>query len=134
MWKSVLLELVASGRYATQSELVEELSKQGYDVNQATVSRTLRAKGVRKSNGVYVYKSGGFNGIPVHSMQVTSTGCLAVVKTEPAFAPMLGQTIDDAELSGVLGTVAGDDTVFVALFAPGDADAVRSFLGLPLDN
>jgi len=129
MWKTILIELVMSGRFATQAELVHELASQGFDVNQATVSRALRAQGIRKKNGVYAYKKGALGAIPVHSMQVTSAGCLAVLKTEPAFAPMLGQMIDDARLVGVLGTVAGDDTVFVAVHAPSDTATVRTFLG-----
>jgi transcriptional regulator of arginine metabolism len=129
MWKTVLLSLLRSGRFGTQAELVAELSRQGFEVNQATVSRALRTHGVRKTNGVYSYSAASSGDVPVHALSVTGGGCLAVLKTDPAFAPMLGQRIDDAHLVGVLGTIAGDDTVFVALQSPGDTQSIRHFLG-----
>jgi transcriptional regulator of arginine metabolism len=130
MWKTTLKALIDSGKYGTQSELVGALADAGFDVNQGSVSRYLKTTGVKKTNGVYVGTQSSVGAMPVHSMRVTSSGCLAVLKTDPAYAPMLGQLIDYAYLEGVLGTVAGDDTVFVALEEPHHATIVSAFLGL----
>ena len=124
------MKLIRSGKYNTQGALVAELSSQGFDVNQGTVSRELRARGIRKENGVYIGPREPVKGVPVYSLQMAGSGCLAVVKTAPAFAPMLGQTIDDAKLPGVLGTVSGDDTVFVAFRNSEDVASLSTFLGV----
>jgi arginine repressor len=54
-----------------------------------------------------------------------------VVVTEPAWAMALAQEIDQAELEGVHGTVAGDDTVFVATAGPEATERLTSWLGAP---
>ena len=115
MWKSVLNSLIASGKYGTQAELVLELSKRGYDVSQGSVSRYLRASGIRKQNGVYVGGQMMAGNVPVFSIVANRANTLAVLKTAPACAPVLGQFIDDGEVGGVLGTISGDDTVFAAI-------------------
>ena len=115
MWKSVLNSLVASGQYGTQADLVRELLKQGHAVNQGSVSRYLRASGIRKQNGVYVGGQMMAGNVPVFSIVANRLDTLVVLKTAPACAPVLGQFIDDGEVDGVLGTISGDDTVFAAI-------------------
>jgi transcriptional regulator of arginine metabolism len=55
---------------------------------------------------------------------------MVVLHTNPAEAPLLGQAIDNAGLPGVLGTLAGDDTVFVACIAGADLSHLQRFVGL----
>ncbi len=61
---------------------------------------------------------------------LTAGGCLAVLQTQPAFASVLAQRIDRGGLDGVLGTIAGDDTVFVALRGPDVESGLRRLLDL----
>ena len=105
--------LLSSRRLTTQAELVSALSQAGHAVNQATVSRELRRLGVEKIDGAYRLPRPRA-GAPVHRFQVTAGGCLVVLNTDPAFASVLAQRIDRGGIDGVLGTIAGDDTVFVA--------------------
>ena len=129
-WQKKLGKLITTGDFSTQKELVLALSKKGFAVNQATVSRELQRIGARKINGSYQIRSSQLGGIPIHSFAVTSQGCLAVLKTNPAFASVVAHRIDSANLSGILGTIAGDDTVFVALTGAEAVPKLRSVFGL----
>ncbi len=115
MWREELISLIEKGVFKTQGELVSSLKSAGYDVNQASVSRELKAKEVHKRDGIYVVDNASLpSNVPVTDAQATQSGPMIVLKTIPASAPMLAQFIDDAHLPGVLGTLAGNDTVFVA--------------------
>ena len=121
--------LLASRRLTTQAELVEALAQAGHPVNQATVSRELRKLGVEKIDGAYRLPRPRA-GAPIHRFLLTAGDCMAVLHTEPAFASVLAQRIDRGGLEGVLGTIAGDDTVFVALSGPEAVAGLRTLLGL----
>jgi len=120
-----LIELLRDGLAGTQEEIVERLAADGFSATQATVSRDLEDLGavkVRVSGGDTVYAMPDSNGPPagfgkrvfaelVRSVAVS--GNLVVVKTFPGMAPTVGAVLDQAGVGGVLGTVAGDDTVLV---------------------
>jgi transcriptional regulator of arginine metabolism len=119
-----LLELLGGGLAATQEEIVRTLGAEGFRVAQATVSRDLEELGavrVRHGDRV-VYALPERNGPPAGFgrrmltellVDLQASGNLVVVKTYPGMAPTVGAVIDGSEVSGVLGTVAGDDTVLV---------------------
>jgi transcriptional regulator of arginine metabolism len=130
-WRTVLPNLLAERGFRTQAEIVQALEQEtGIRLNQATVSRELAAIGAEKLGGIYRLAPAPELGVPVRSLQLTAAGCLAVVKTDPAFAGVLGQAIDAARLAGVFGSLAGDDTVFVALEGETAAVGLRRFLGV----
>jgi transcriptional regulator of arginine metabolism len=119
-----LIELLRGGLEATQDEIGERLAADGFSATQATISRDLDDIGAvrRHSNGHTVYALPDRNGPPdgfgkrifaelVRS--VSSSGNLVVVRTYPGMAPTVGAVLDQSAVSGVLGTVAGDDTVLV---------------------
>lgn len=133
-WRPLIPELLATGDYRTQGELVRALSERGHRVDQATVSRELRALGVTKVDGIYRLPGPPDVGAPIHRFAITAAGCLVVVITEPAFAMVVGQAIDSAAIPGVIGTVAGDDTVFVATEGRRATDALARFLGVRADD
>jgi transcriptional regulator of arginine metabolism len=112
-WKNHLLDIVRSGDFRTQGELVGALHDDGFEVHQGSVSRELRSRGVTKVAGVYVVPDVHF-GAPIHSISITANGCMVVLLTDPAFAPVVAQSVDDVQIDGVLGTIAGDNTVFIA--------------------
>ena len=134
MWRKHLKNLVASGTFRTQQSLVLALSEAGYDVTQSSVSRELTSMGVRKVGGCYVpARRGGLPpGVAVHAGFSSAGGPLVVLHTNPAQAPLLAQAIDQAALPGVLGTLAGDDTVFVACRVGVDLAALSRFVGVSL--
>lgn len=129
-WRTRLRDLLATGSFRTQAELVTELAAAGVDVNQGTVSRELQAMGVVKVDGCYRLPHPPDVPAPVHRVQLTAGDCLAVVHTDAAFASALGQFLDDASPDGMLGTIAGDDTVFVALSGRDAADRLLRLLGV----
>lgn len=130
-WRTALTTLLKAGSCRTQGELVREVQKiTGEVVNQATVSRELQALGAVKVDGIYRTAPPASLGAPVHKFSVTSNDCMAVVRTDPAYANVIAYAIDDADLDGVLGTIAGDDTVFVALQGAAAIPGLRRLLGL----
>ena len=133
MWRNTLKALVASRQYRTQGELVDALHAEGHEVSQGTVSRELANQQVRKLGGRYVpgQQRGLPPGVQVLEGAVTQ-GPLVVLKVGPALAPLLAQALDDARLSGILGTIAGENTVIVACTPDADLAALRAFVGHPL--
>jgi transcriptional regulator of arginine metabolism len=130
LWRETLRELLTTTPIRTQEEAVEALASRGHDVNQATVSRELRRMGVSKIQGVYRVPTRPELGAPIHGFLTTSPGCLIVIRTDPAFAAVIAEAIDQADLEGVLGTLAGEDTVFVATANKASTKRLREFLGL----
>ncbi len=120
-----LRRLITDEVVSNQHELVERLADRGFDVTQPTVSRDLEAIGAVRAN-----ENGGVRyviGDPPESgeaelarvfgefvLWVEPTGNLVVLRTPPGAAHLVASAIDTAAVSGVVGTVAGDDTVFVA--------------------
>lgn len=128
-WRDLLAELVRTGRFRTQQELVRALATRGQPVHQGSVSRELKARRIVKVDGVYVLPGPAQLELALHAFELAHGGGLAVLTTDPAFAPALAQAIDDAGLPGVLGTVAGDNTVFVALAEPEAARRLAAHVG-----
>ncbi|MBQ7443642.1 MAG: arginine repressor [Bacteroidaceae bacterium] len=128
----VIKMIVTSQELATQDELLRELAKAGFPLTQATLSRDLRKLGITKGlndEQRYVYLMPGQRRyqrvsdthMTVHNINrmgvvsVKFTGNLCVVKTPPGHAAHVAYDIDHAELPEVVGTIAGDDTIFIAL-------------------
>jgi len=106
-----------------QDELVQALHEQGENVTQATVSRDLAAMGVVKGPAGYVLPSTpmGIDGpgelkvaIRRHSTLIRQADSLVVVRTAPGHAGLIGDALDRWPPQGVVGTIAGDDTVMIA--------------------
>jgi transcriptional regulator of arginine metabolism len=119
-----LIELLRDGLAATQEEIVDRLAADGFTATQATVSRDLEDIGAVRShdNGRTLYGMPEHNGPPAGFGKrvfaelvrtVAVSGNLVVVKTFPGMAPTVGAVLDQAGVGGILGTVAGDDTVLV---------------------
>ena len=122
-----ILEIIKQHDIDTQEELISLLRKKGYDITQATVSRDIREMKIVKvlsEKGKYKYvlrkeekKDTGVAYANAISASVTSieySNNLAVVKTYPGMAQGVAIAIDNLNISGFMGCVAGDDTIFVA--------------------
>ncbi|MBA3365519.1 MAG: arginine repressor [Actinobacteria bacterium] len=125
--QGVILRLVQERELATQAEVADALRRAGFDAVQTTVSRDIAQLGLVKARGAggrLVYALPGAADLDRLSelasalrrwvTSIDSTGNLAVVKTPPGYASALARAIDEAYLADVAGTVAGDDTIFVA--------------------
>lgn len=108
--------LVRSRTIRTQNELAEELRAHGCNVTQATISRDIADLRLQKNaNGVYVLSED----LRLHAIASTAirhtarAGNQVVIHTEPGSAPSVAAAIDAAGPEGVIGSIAGDDTVLV---------------------
>ena len=120
--RDAVARILRAGRVSTQGELLSGLRREGFRATQATLSRDLArlsARRVSRPEGSY-YEIG--DGAPASVAAavsglvsaVATNGSLVVIRTLPGSAPAVARAIDLARLPGVLGTIAGDDTVFVA--------------------
>lgn len=137
-----LVKILHEGTASSQHEIVEALRSAGHDVTQATVSRDLQEVGATKVrvNGHFVYRlpdelprgTGDLvsrnlaNTLEEFAIAVRPAGSLVVVITAPGHASAVARAIDLAGLDEVAGTIAGDDTIFVATGSEQDARAVAN--------
>ena len=122
--------IISSKEVGSQEELLKELTAEGFKLTQATLSRDLKQLKVAKAasmNGNYVYvlpnntmykrmtephtasdllRNTGFKSIEFSAN-------IAVIKTRPGYASSLAYDIDNASLHEIIGTIAGDDTIFM---------------------
>jgi transcriptional regulator of arginine metabolism len=118
---------VRSERIRTQRALVDRLKEQAYDCTQATVSRDITEMGLRKlPEGVYVLAEDLHLQRMVSDLvsDVKSTENLVLVKASTGTAPGVAAALDAADLDGILGSVAGDDTILVITEGKAQASAL----------
>ena len=134
--RSKAIALIKAGKIASQSDLVQELKKAGFSVTQATASRDLEEIGaVRGRDGYHLTESDSDSmarSLPLPSeliLSVESSANLAVVRTPPGGAQLLASSLDHSGIEGIIGTIAGDDTVLVvSRKASGGAELARELL------
>ena len=124
--------LISSQELGSQEALLKALKKEGFVLTQATLSRDLKQLKVAKAasmNGQYLYvlpnetmykrvtsskrasemlQSSGF-------VSINFSGQLAVIKTRPGYASAIAYNLDSQDLPNILGSIAGDDTIFLAI-------------------
>jgi len=108
--------IVRGERIRTQRDLVERLEAQGYRCTQATVSRDITEMGLRKlPEGVYVLAEDLHLQRMIDELVtgVVHTDNLVLVKASPGTAPGVAAALDAAGMEGILGSIAGDDTVLI---------------------
>ena len=125
--QGAILRLVQDRPLATQTEVAAALRGLGFETVQATVSRDIAQLGlvkVRNGDGRLVYALPGAadlrrldeltTALRRWAGQMTPAGNLLVIQTPRGFAAALADAIDAASLPDVAGTIAGDNTIFVA--------------------
>lgn len=130
-----ILRVVREEPIHSQEVLQRRLASRGFRVAQPTLSRDLRDLGLAKTSGGYVAPD-STGGIPApapardlsasrleralrsYVRSVATAHTLVVVRTPPAAAHPVGLAIDQAELPEVVGSIAGDDTIFLATASP----------------
>jgi len=124
-----------------QGELLRRLRTRGIRASQATLSRDMALLGVRRAVGAdgprYLVETGGTLPLdPVRRLVdgIDTNGALVVVRTKSSAAGTVARALDEANFTEVMGTLAGDDTVFVAPRRPQDGRRVavklRALFGL----
>jgi transcriptional regulator of arginine metabolism len=123
-----ILAIVRQRPVHTQQELARALAAQGLGATQATVSRDIQELGlIRTADG---YRPGApLSVVTELVLSMRQVQFLAVIHTPPGTANVVARAIDESELEGIAGTVAGDDTVIVVLGDDAAADELRRFLG-----
>jgi transcriptional regulator of arginine metabolism len=122
---TILRKILESGKNSTQEEIRDMLEAKGHDVNQSTISRDLRKLGAIKGTdqkGRTVYRLS--DSAPETSFATQSLGDLIinilnndsmiVIQTSPGSASLVARHLDMNKPADILGTIAGDDTIFVA--------------------
>ena len=126
---ALIAQLLTGHRFSSQEDLARALARAGTSVTQATLSRDLRNLGVIKrpaADGKPVYELPGpaiealdrqrqLLDLRTFVNEVRVAQNLLVVRTPPGHANGVGRALDLAEIDGIVGTVAGDDTVLVIL-------------------
>ena len=121
-----IADLIRSRALASQEELAERLTKQGFAVTQATISRDLEQIGavkVRRDGQLSYSLPDQVRDAATPKLaavfrdwvrSIDPAGNLVVIKTPPGSAHLVGVALDGAEMPEVVGTICGDDTIFVA--------------------
>ncbi|HTP52559.1 MAG TPA: arginine repressor [Anaeromyxobacteraceae bacterium] len=120
--RQAVVRILRRGPVGTQEELLGALRREGLRATQATLSRDLSRLGVRRTSrpggGTFYELADGATGsddtLAGLVGSVATNGSTVVVRTRPGSAPAVARAIDLARLPEVLGTIAGDDTIFVA--------------------
>lgn len=119
-----IVNLIRARRVETQQELTDLLERAGFAVTQSSVSRDLEELGVVKVHGAYTLPmlSGG-NGKRGAARDMLASGlvsldlagdALIVAKCDAGLASAIAERIDRAHVAGIVGTLAGENTVFIA--------------------
>lgn len=142
-----IIRLIENNDIYTQEELVERLSKSGFEVTQATISRDIRELKLTKistGNGRVKYACVESRN-PDHDrkyisvlnealVSMTDAGNILVIKTAPGMAMAAAAVLDDLQGLEIAGTIAGDNTIFVATASHETClsvmEALREMLGL----
>ena len=144
---ALILELIQQYEITTQDELLAKLRENGFEVTQATVSRDIKELRLFKAmspSGQYRYMAGAAQGdeylakfYTIFSGSVISVdyaGNTCVVKCYAGMAQAACAAIDAMHFEGIVGTLAGDDTIFVLCRTPELTQQLKSSLDKMLQN
>ncbi|MEP7213822.1 MAG: arginine repressor [Acidobacteriota bacterium] len=127
--QKAILNIISAQRVSRQDELADALHREGFVVTQASVSRDLDELGVVKLNGRYARQRPETALLPFGLVSVVKSGdSLIVAKCASGLASAAAVRIDAADLPGIAGTIAGDDTIFVAINKGAPQDAIANAL------
>jgi transcriptional regulator of arginine metabolism len=113
--QQTILDLIRAKNIATQDELNENLSKKGFSATQSSVSRDLDELGIVKVNGFYSLPQSNAKGDSGLYDLETAGENLIVAKCGSGLASAVCVKIDRAKIAEIIGTIAGDDTIFLAV-------------------
>lgn len=122
---NAIRQIILNQKIRSQEELLTLLIEQGFELTQATLSRDLKHLKVGRIPSdlgfTYVISNDFIQSETLHSpveigfKSIEFSGNMAVIKTLPAYSHAVADALDKAEIDEILGTVAGNDTVFVVM-------------------
>ena len=124
--------LISSKELGSQDEVLAALAEEGYAVTQATLSRDFKQLKVAKAasmNGKYVYvlpNETMYKRVPTPRMasemlripgyrSINFSGNMGVIRTRPGYASSIAYNIDNGHIDEIIGTIAGDDPIFIVI-------------------
>ena len=124
--------IISSQQFGSQEELLSALQGEGYKLTQATLSRDLKQLKVAKAatmSGNYIYVLPNDTmykriSTPSHIREmmkvpgfvsINFSGNMGVIKTRPGYASSIAYNIDNSHIEEIIGTIAGDDTIFIVI-------------------
>lgn len=131
-----IANLIRATALASQDELAERLAALGFTATQATISRDLEQLGAVKTrrNGSLGYVLPVAPGVGDRPRlgavfrewvrSIAPAGNLVILKTPPGSAHLVGVVLDESELTEIVGTICGDDTIFIACRTANDAESL----------
>lgn len=142
-----ILEIIEKNDIGTQEELVALLEKEGLEITQATISRDIRELGITKvsidgKTQRYVTVKSAESGMNNRLLGVLRTGFVSmdmagsilVIKTSAGMAMAVAASIDALRMNQIVGSIAGDDTIFCALRSAEDGEEVMARLAEQLSK
>lgn len=120
--RNAILRILRSGVVQRQSDIAQLLRRDGFTVTQSSISRDLRELGALKSAGRYLLPpdeitraNGDFGALAQFVRSVRTAGpSITVIRTTIGAAQSVAVAIDKAEWPEAVGTISGDDTIFIA--------------------
>lgn len=137
----VIKNLITSQTVSSQEELLVKLRQAGIEATQSTLSRDIKELGAVKmphpENG-YIYMmpnslQGDINGERIPSLVtdnivgIAFSGNIMVIKTMPGYANAIAVLIDNSDYSFIVGTIAGDDSIFIVLAEDTDRGMIKEY-------
>ncbi len=119
-----ILALIDEQAVPDQASLLRLLAARGHTLTQPTLSRHLKKLSVMKVAGQYRRVERTLSDRPSFTL-IISPPNLLILKTAPGHAPLLGVRVDQIGIAEIAGSLAGDDTLFIALTADADINAVH---------
>ena len=118
--QTAIADIISKKNIFTQKELVDNLKKMGFSIAQATISRDIKDLGLRREpfgSGLrYVLPTAKNHSFINNSIiSATQAGNILVIKTNSGMAMAVAAEIDAMKINDILGTIAGDDTIFCAI-------------------
>ena len=132
--RAVVRRLVLENSIQSQAELRARLKTEGFRASQPVLSRDLRLLRVAKEAGIYQFRERE-RVTPLSALKsllrsLDSASEFLLLRCEPGAASAIARALEAEELDGVVGTVAGDDTVLVALASKAAAQRVKKRVAL----
>jgi transcriptional regulator of arginine metabolism len=109
-----ILRLTEEREVTDQAVFLDLLKREGHKVTQPTLSRHLNKLGVQKLAGRYQRVEPIPTELPAYAVSAAPPN-MVIIKTRPGYAQALAVLVDHHAIDGVVGTLAGDDTVFIAV-------------------
>lgn len=114
--QTTILKLITARQIGKQEDLAELLENKGFSVTQSSVSRDLDELGIIKIGGFYALPQKPRNAFALGLLKLETAGeNMIVAKCESGLASAVAVRIDNAQISEIVGTIAGDDTIFIAV-------------------